>query len=103
MTMLESLDHYCMVTWTGDQADPAMVLHTVRGEQQLPALPGHSVITYNEAQTLALLGDTPGSHTVAAYRAEAGAWLRQYTQHPWQNYGLYFHLFSTTHHTSICR
>ena len=100
MTMLESLDHYCMVTWTGDQADPAMMLHTVRGEQQLPALTGHSVITYNEAQTLALLCDTPGSHTVAAYRAEAGEWIRPYThKHLWQSYGLYrytFLLFNTS-------
>ena len=40
------------------------------------ALSGHSVITFNEKQSLAFLCDTKGSNSVSAYKVEEGAWVK---------------------------
>ena len=74
--MLETLDSYSMISWTGDLADPRMVLETFKEDKPVGALEGHSVITFNEKQTMAFLCDTPDSNSVVMYTIEEGAWAR---------------------------
>ena len=73
---VETLDSYSMISWTGDWADPRMVLETFKGDEPVGALEGHSVITFNEKQTLAFLCDTQGSNSVVVYRMEDKAWIK---------------------------
>ena len=85
MKTLDTLDSYSLVTWSGSQEDPNMVLKhnktfppkffslfqalsTLRDGIEAPPLKGHSVVTMNARQTQAFLCDTEGSFTVAMYR-----------------------------------
>ena len=65
-----------MISWTGDLADPRMVLETFKGDEPVGALEGHSVITFNEKQNMAFLCDTLGSNSVVVYTIEDKAWVK---------------------------
>ena len=65
-----------MLSWTGDLADPRMVLETFKGDEPVGALEGHSVITFNEKQNMAFLCDTRGSNSVVVYTIEDKAWVK---------------------------
>ena len=68
--------HPLMLSWTGDLADPRMVLETFKGDEPVGALEGHSVITFNEKQNMAFLCDTRGSNSVVVYTIEDKAWVK---------------------------
>ena len=44
--MLETLDSYSMISWTGDLADPRMVLETFKGDKPIGALPGNNMVFF---------------------------------------------------------
>ena len=74
--MLETLDNYSMVSWTGNLNDPQMVLETFKEDVPMGALHGHSAITYNEEQTTSYLCDSIENKTVSAYKIEDGHWVK---------------------------
>ena len=77
LRMLESLDNFSLISWTGSLEDPQMCLSTTRGGREVPVLTGHSVITHNLQQSLAFLCDTEGSNTVAMYGFQEGTgWVK---------------------------
>ena len=81
--MLDTLDSFSMITWSGEVARPSMVgspltpaaqeLATSRAGVPAPPLRGHSVITTNTKQTLAFLCDTEDSFRVSMYRWVGGS------------------------------
>ena len=75
LRMLDSLDSFSLISWSGSLEDPHMSLSTTQEGRQAEPLAGHSVITTNPRQTLAILCDTAGSHTVAMYRFQEGGWV----------------------------
>ena len=74
--MLETLGSYSMISWTGDLMDPRMVLETYKDEKPVGALEGHSVITFNDKQTMAFLCGSTGSNTVVAFSIMDGSWKK---------------------------
>ena len=77
--MLDTLDNYSMVSWTGDLENPEMVLETFKEDVSTEPLEGHSVVALNQQQSRAFLCDTKGSNTVSTYGFEEGAWVKKRT------------------------
>ena len=75
--MLDCLESYSLVTWTGDLENPQLSLTTTKQEAAAERLNGHSVLTIDQTQCRAFLCDTTGSNPVAAYRFDQGGWQLQ--------------------------
>ena len=76
IAMLDSLEKYAMISWSGKFESPGVVV-TVKKEEVVATLEGHSVVCTNKMQDLAFLCDTPGSNTVAMYRLEGSQWVKE--------------------------
>ena len=76
LAMINSLDKYAMISWSGKLESPDMVV-TVNKEGVRASLEGHSVVCTNKMQDLAFLCDTPGSNTIAMYRLKGSEWVKQ--------------------------
>ena len=67
LKMVETLDNYSVISWTGDKEKPEMALQTYKSGLAVNTLKGHSAITMNEKQTKAFFCQTPGSYTVSIH------------------------------------
>ena len=67
LKMVETLDNYSVISWTGDKEKPEMALQTYKNGVAVNTLKGHSAITMNEKQTKAFFCQTPGSYTVSTH------------------------------------
>jgi len=77
LKMVETLDNYSVISWTGDKEKPEMALQTYKSGLAVNTLKGHSAITMNEKQTKAFFCQTPGSYTVSIHEYRDGFWKRE--------------------------
>jgi hypothetical protein len=72
MLKMKSLTDLAVVCWTGEPADPRLVLQRRQeGRRDGPWLAGHTAIVLNQALTRAYICDTVGRFDVAEYRLHA--------------------------------
>ena len=77
LKMVDTLDNYSIISWTGDREKPEMALQSYKGGIAANTLKGHSAITMSEKQTRAFLCQTKGSYTVTVHQYKDGFWKRE--------------------------
>merc|ERR1719270_2709820 len=75
--MMDSLDNYSLITWSGDSNSPDMRLQSYRGNIPANPLQGHCSLVINQKQTRAFICETPGSFKVASHVYRDGFWVRE--------------------------
>ena len=84
LTMVDTLDNYSVISWSGDPELPAMTLQTYRANIPANPLEGHSALALNTKQTRAFIcgageDQVNNNHQVSSFIYKDGFWVRDQT------------------------
>ena len=77
MSMVDCLENYSIISWSGDTSNPSMCLETFRANIPNNPLRGHCALTLNTKQTRAFLCENQDNFTVSSYCCRDGFWVRE--------------------------
>jgi WD40 repeat protein len=77
LNMVETLDNYSVISWTGDQGNPEMAMQSYKSGIATNTLKGHSALAMSENQSKAFICQTPGTYIVTAHEYRDGFWKRE--------------------------
>ena len=78
LSMVDCLDNYSVISWSGDTEKPTMTLQTFMANIPANPLQGHSALAFNIKQTRAFICGVAGTATnqVTCYVYRDGFWVR---------------------------
>merc|ERR1711981_820409 len=68
--MVETLENYSIITWSGKQEEPNMYLQTYKDKIPCNPLEGHSSMILNQKQTRAFVCENQEDFTVTVFKNE---------------------------------
>merc|ERR1712013_760899 len=77
MQMVETLENYSIITWSGNPEEPNMCLQTYKEKVPCNPLNGHSSMIMNQKQTRAFICENQETSTVTAFKYEDGYWVKE--------------------------
>ena len=76
LSMIETLENYSLISWSGAADNPDMTLQTYRANIPANPLNGHCSIAINQKQTRAFICETPNTYRVSSHVYKDGFWVR---------------------------
>ena len=77
LSMLDELEDYSLISWTGDSASPQVCLQSYRSSIPTNPLKGHCSVIINKKHNRAFICETPQSFKVSSYIYKDGFWRRE--------------------------